>query len=76
MGWQAAAASGCDVYSRTAASSFQPYRAMETRAETVVITHIVTKDTVDARVLKALAEKDRIQEALIDAVKAEVRNGN
>ena len=46
------------------------------KAETVVITHIVTKDTVDARVLKALAEKDRIQEALIDAVKAEVHNGN
>ena len=42
------------------------------KAETVVITHIVTKGTVDARVLKALAEKDRIQEALIDAVKAEV----
>ena len=43
------------------------------KAETVVITHIVTKGTVDARVLKALAEKDRIQEALIDAVKAEVK---
>ena len=42
------------------------------KAETVVITHIMTKGTVDARVLKALAEKDRIQEALIDAVKAEV----
>ncbi len=42
------------------------------KAETVVITHIVTKDTVDTRVLKALAEKDRVQEALIDAVKAEV----
>ena len=43
------------------------------KAETVVITHIMTKGTVDARVLKALAEKDRIQEALIDAVKAEVK---
>lgn len=43
------------------------------KAETVVITHIVTKGTVDSRVLKALSEKDRIQEALIDAVKAEVR---
>jgi SNF2 family DNA or RNA helicase len=42
------------------------------KAETVVIVHIVTKGTVDSRVLKALAEKDRIQEALIDAVKAEV----
>ncbi len=44
------------------------------KAETVVITHIVTKGTVDSRVLKALAEKDRIQEALIDAVKAEVKH--
>jgi SNF2 family DNA or RNA helicase len=43
------------------------------KAETVVVTHIVTKGTVDSRVLKALAEKDRIQEALIDAVKAEVK---
>ena len=44
------------------------------KASTVVITHIVTKDTVDSRVLKALTEKDRIQEALIDAVKAEVKH--
>lgn len=43
------------------------------KAETVVITHIVTKGTVDSRVLKALSEKERIQEALIDAVKAEVK---
>ena len=46
------------------------------KAETVVIIRIVTKDTVDARVLKALAEKDRIQESLIEAVRAEVGNGN
>ena len=43
------------------------------KAETVVIMHIVTKGTVDSRVLKALAEKDRTQEALIEAVKAEVK---
>lgn len=43
------------------------------KAETVVIMHIVTKGTVDSRVLKALSEKDRIQEALIEAVKAEVK---
>lgn len=42
------------------------------KAETVVIIHIVTKDTVDSRVLKALSEKDRVQEVLIDAVKAVV----
>ena len=48
------------------------YRQGQT-ADTVVIMHIVTKETVDSRVLKALSEKDRIQEALIDAVKAEVK---
>ena len=48
------------------------YRQGQT-ADTVVIMHVVTKDTVDSRVLRALSEKDRIQEALIDAVKAEVK---
>ena len=43
------------------------------KASTVVVTHIVTKGTVDSRVLKALEEKDRIQEALIEAVTAEVK---
>ena len=37
---------------------------------TVVIQHIVTKDTIDERILKALSEKDSTQQALIDAVKA------
>ena len=37
-----------------------------------LVTICVTKGTVDSRVLKALEEKDRIQEALIAAVKAEV----
>lgn len=39
-------------------------------AETVVITHIVTKGTIDERILKALKMKDTSQSALIDAVKA------
>ena len=42
-------------------------------SSTVIIRHIVTKDTVDERVLKALKTKDDIQTALIDAVKAELR---
>ena len=42
------------------------------KANTVVIIHIVTKGTIDSRVLKVLKEKNRIQEALISAVKAEV----
>lgn len=40
------------------------------QSETVVIHHIIAKDTIDERVLKALSEKDRTQAALIDAVKA------
>lgn len=41
-------------------------------ANTVVIQHIVAKDTVDERILKALNEKNNTQEALIAAVKAEL----
>ena len=59
--------------------SLELYQQMNARlfrqgqtAKTVVITHIVTRGTVDGRVLKALAEKNRTQEALIAAVKAEV----
>lgn len=37
---------------------------------TVVIHHILTKDTIDERVMKALENKDTSQAALIDAVKA------
>lgn len=40
--------------------------------ETVVIRHIITKGTIDERVMKSLKEKDRTQSALIEAVKAEV----
>ena len=39
---------------------------------TVTNIHIVTKDTVDERIMKALQEKDSTQSALIDAVKAEL----
>ena len=39
-------------------------------AGTVVIQHIICKDTVDGRILKALKAKDTTQSALIDAVKA------
>ena len=42
---------------------------------TVVVTHIISKGTIDQRVMKALSQKDSIQTALLDAVKAEVRNG-
>ena len=43
------------------------------QAGTVVIQHIITKGTIDERIMKALQQKDHTQAALIDAVKAEVR---
>ena len=42
-------------------------------AETVVVQHIVTKGTIDERVLRALSLKDKSQSALIDAVKADLQ---
>lgn len=42
------------------------------KAETVVIHHIVTKNTIDERVLKALQTKEKTQTALMNAVKAEL----
>ena len=42
-------------------------------SETVVVQHIVTKGTVDERILKTLSKKDSVQSALIDAVKAELQ---
>lgn len=42
------------------------------KLETVVIQHIVTKGTVDERILKVLTEKDKTQTALMTAVKAEL----
>lgn len=41
-------------------------------SETVVVQHIITEGTIDGRIMKALSEKDNMQAALIDAVKAEV----
>lgn len=40
--------------------------------ETVVIHHIITKGTIDERVMQALKTKDLTQSALIDAVKADI----
>lgn len=41
-------------------------------SETVVVQHIITKGTIDERIMKALSEKDSTQSALMDAVKAEL----
>ena len=42
------------------------------QSETVVIHHIVTKDTIDESILSALERKDRTQDALMNAVKAQL----
>ena len=39
-------------------------------ADTVVIHHIITRDTIDEQIMAALGRKDKTQSALIDAVKA------
>ena len=41
--------------------------------KTVVVMHIVTKETVDETILDALRAKDMTQRKLIDAVKAQIR---
>ena len=42
------------------------------RAETVVVQYLVTAGTIDERILDAISKKDKDQNALIDAVKAEL----
>lgn len=42
-------------------------------AGTVVVQHIITKNTIDEKIMKALARKDSSQSALIDAVKADLK---
>lgn len=41
--------------------------------DTVVIHHIITRETIDEQVMKALRLKDKTQTALIDAVKANLK---
>ena len=43
------------------------------QSKTVVVQHIITKGTIDERIMKALSEKDTTQAALIDAVKADLK---
>ena len=51
---------------------------LETRSDsgTVVIEHIITKGTIDERILKALSSKEVTQNSLIDAVKVEIGGCN
>lgn len=43
--------------------------------DTVVIHHIIAKDTIDEAVMRALKSKEKTQTALINAVKAELKGG-
>lgn len=43
------------------------------QADTVVVRHIITKGTIDERIMKALSEKDTTQAELIEAVKADLK---
>ena len=47
------------------------YRQGQTQP--VVIHHLVTKGTIDERVMRALSKKEAGQDALLEAVKAEIR---
>ena len=40
--------------------------------DTVVIHHIITKDTIDEDVMTALTKKEKTQASLIEAVKAKL----
>ena len=42
-------------------------------SQTVVVQHIVTRGTIDNRIMKALSQKEHTQTALIDAVKADLK---
>lgn len=57
-----------ELYQQTVA---RLYRQGQT-SRTVAVIHILTKDTVDEKIMKALSYKDTEQSALIDAVKAEL----
>ncbi len=42
-------------------------------AGTVVVQHIISENTIDGRIMKALSDKDSTQSALIEAVKADLQ---
>lgn len=58
-----------ELYQQTVARLWRQGQA----SKTVVAQHIITKGTIDERIMKALSEKDTTQAALIDAVKADLK---
>ena len=57
-----------ELYQQTVARLYRQGQ----NSRTVTVIHILTQGTVDEKIMKALAEKDSTQSALIDAVKAEL----
>lgn len=57
-----------ELYQQTNARLFRQGQ----KSRTVVVQHIIAKDSIDERVLKALVQKDSTQTALIAAVRAEL----
>lgn len=55
-----------ELYQQTNARLFRQGQ----KSGTVVVQHIITKDSIDERIMKALSQKDTTQKSLIDAVKA------
>jgi len=58
-----------ELYTQTVGRLFRQGQ----KSGTVSVIHIVAKDTIDGRIVKALKAKDDTQAALIEAVKAEVK---
>lgn len=57
-----------ELYQQTVARLYRQGQS----SRTVTVIHILTQGTVDEKIMKALADKDSTQSALIDAVKAEL----
>lgn len=58
-----------ELYQQTVARLYRQGQ----KSQTVVVQHIITDDTIDERIMKALLQKERTQSALIDAVKANLK---
>lgn len=55
-----------ELYQQTVARLYRQGQA----SDTVIVQHIITANTIDGRIMKALQYKDKTQSALIDAVRA------
>ena len=62
-----------DLVPGTLPADQRPSLGQGQQSDTVVVQHIITKGTIDERIMKALSEKDTTQAALIEAVKADLK---